>query len=577
MAGAKAKTASKLSNGAHTQTRLLLGQILVDAGIITAEHLERALEQQKATGERLGRILLSMGAASQEGIASALSQKLGIKFTHLHDVLLDEETLKRVPEHLARRHQVIPIGIEDGSLVLGMVDPLDILAIDDIRTFSGMKIQSAIITLEDFQRALNQYPATASTADEVIQQITPDSAVDDDSVERMRVVADEAPVVRLASLIIGQAIRQSASDIHVEPQDRRVRIRYRIDGALYSVMTPPKHVHAALVSRLKIMANLNIAERRLPQDGRMELKYDNREVDLRVSTIPTAWGESVVMRILDKSNGFVDIEKLGLASEDRATLEGIIGRPHGIILNTGPTGSGKTTSLYAMLNRLNRTEVKIVTIEDPVEYQLPGVNQVSINPKAGLTFSSGLRAFLRQDPDIIMVGEVRDDETARIATQAALTGHLVLSSLHTNDAAGAVIRLVKMGIEPFLVASSVIAIFAQRLVRVLCPHCKEPYTPAKEVLERVGLSKMNGNLTFYRAIGCPHCHQIGYRGRTGIYEILTLNENLRNVIARNATSGQIKEAAVAAGMRTLQRNGLAKVMDGTTSLEEVFRVVFVED
>jgi len=552
-----------------------MGQILVESGLITELQLQHALEQQKQTGERLGRVILAMGLASQDDIAAAVARQLGVDFVNLSDIILDEAILLRVPEHLARRHHVIPISVENGAMVLGMEDPLDIVAADDLGKLTGLEIKPAVITPDAFQRALSQYPVALDAA---IAEIKPMEALDEETAaERLKAVAEEAPVVRLANMMILQAIRQAASDIHFEPQEYRVRVRYRIDGTLYSVMTPPKHIQGALISRLKIMSNMNIAERRLPQDGRIELKVDNREIDLRVSTIPTVWGEKVVMRILDKSGAFVGIEKLGLLPEDHQRFERIISKPYGIILLTGPTGSGKTTSLYAILNRLNRVDVNITTIEDPVEYQLPGIAQVQINPKAGLTFANGLRSFLRQDPDIIMVGEIRDEETARIAIHAALTGHLVLSTLHTNDAAGAVTRLVDMGIEPFLVSSSVSGVIAQRLVRILCQRCKQPYTPTEEVLRRIGLDLFVAPPTLYKAVGCEFCNDIGYKGRLGIFEIMPVDEAIKTLVVKHATSSQIKDVAMAAGMRMLQQDGLAKVLNGTTSLEEVLRVVFVEE
>jgi len=552
-----------------------MGRILVEAGLLSEAQLERALQQQKETGERLGRVIMRMGLASQDDIARAIAKQLGIDFVNLADVLLEEDVLLRIPEHIARRHHVIPIAADDSSLVVGMEDPLDVVALDDLRKLTGLEIRPVVITPDAFQRALSQYPVGV---DQTLAEIRPAETYEEEvATERLRAVAEDAPIVRLANQVIVQAIRQGASDIHVEPQEQRVRIRYRIDGALYSVMTPPKHVQAALVSRIKIMAGMNIAERRVPQDGRIEMRVDNRDIDLRVSTIPTVFGEKVVMRILDKQGAFVGIEKLGLLPEDHQRFERIITRPHGIILLTGPTGSGKTTTLYAILNRLNKVEVNITTIEDPVEYQLPGIAQVQINPKAGLTFATGLRAFLRQDPDIIMVGEIRDEETARIAIHASLTGHLVLSTLHTNDAPGAVTRLVDMGIEPFLVSSSVIGVIAQRLVRVLCQHCKQSYTPTPEMLKRVGLADLTPVPTFYRATGCEYCSNIGYRGRTGLFEIMPVDDVIKGLIVDRAPSGRIKEAAIAAGMRTLQVDGLAKVLNGTTSLEEVLRVVFVEE
>ncbi len=556
--------------------RLPMGRILVEAGLLTESQLERALAQQKETGERLGRVILSMGLASQEDIAKAIAKQLAIDFVNISDLLLVEETLLRIPEQVARRHHVIPLAVEDGMIVLGMEDPLDIVAVDDLRKLTGMEVRVAVITPDAFQRALSQYPVGV---DQTLSEIRPAEGGFDEEIaaERLRAVAEDAPIVRLANQIIVQAIRQGASDIHVEPQEQRVRIRYRIDGTLYSVMTPPKHAQAALVSRMKIMAGMNIAERRVPQDGRIEMKLDNREIDLRVSTIPTIFGEKVVMRILDKSGAFVGIEKLGLLPEDHHVFERMISRPHGIILLTGPTGSGKTTTLYAILNRLNRSEVNITTIEDPVEYQLPGIAQVQINPKAGVTFANGLRSFLRQDPDIIMVGEIRDEETSRIAIHAALTGHLVLSTLHTNDAPGAVTRLVDMGIESFLVSSSVIGVIAQRLVRILCQHCKAPHTPTPEMLKRVGVGDLATPPTFYKAAGCDYCNNIGYKGRSGIFEIMPVDDTIKGLIVGRASSAAVREAAVAAGMRTLQQDGMAKVLNGTTSVEEVLRTVFVEE
>ncbi len=557
--------------------RVLLGQVLLETGALTEPQLERALQEQRTTKDRLGDILLRAGLATQDGLAAAAAQQLGIGFIRLADTTLDEHALLQVPEHFARRHRAIPIRLTDDTLVVGMVDPMDIVAIDDLHKLTGKEIETAVITADDFQRALNQYPALDSGVDQLIQEIKPaEPYTEEEAADRLRAVANEVPLVRLVNTIILQAVRRGASDIHVEPQEHRLRIRYRIDGTLYPVMTPPAHIHPALVSRLKIMGNMNIAERRLPQDGRAELVVDNRPIDLRMATIPTVWGEKIVLRILEKHGAFIDVEKLGLLAEDHRRFERLIAKPYGILLLTGPTGSGKTTTQYAILNRLNRTDVNIVTIEDPVEYQLPGISQVQVNVKAGVTFASGLRSFLRQDPDIIMVGEIRDEETARIAIHAALTGHLVLSTLHTNDAPGAVTRLVDMGIEPFLVSSSVIGIIAQRLVRVLCPRCKEPYTPTREFLLRLGLGAIEFP-TLYRPIGCQSCNYIGYKGRTGIFEIMTMDQAVMQRVSRHASSSDLREAAVGGGMRTLQHSGLAKVLNGTTSLDEVLRVVFVED
>ncbi len=558
--------------------RVRLGEILVEAGLITKAQLEDALAQQNVSGERLGKVLVSMGLTTQDAIARAVADQLGLEYVNVQGLTVSDDVLTVLPENVIRRHQVIPIRIEDNTLVLGMVDPLDILALDDVRRATTHEVVPVTITADGFQAVVDRYPAFEGSLDQVIQEIRPsDVGEEEPGLDKLREIIDDAPVVRLVNLMLVQAVRQGASDIHVEPQERQVRIRYRIDGTLYNVMTAPKHVQAATVSRIKIMASMNIAERRVPQDGRIELRVDNREIDLRVSTIPTTWGEKVVMRILDKRAALVGIDRLGLMGPDQQRFEDLVTKPYGIILVTGPTGSGKTTTLYSILHRLNKPEVNIITIEDPVEYQLQGISQVQINPKAGLTFANGLRSFLRQDPDIIMVGEIRDEETARIAIHAALTGHLVLSTLHTNDAPGAVARLVDMGIEPFLVSSSVIGVVAQRLLRLLCTKCREPYTPPVEVVTRYGLAGPDEPPpTLYRAKGCDACNNIGYKGRIGLFEIMPMEDQLRTLVVKSASADAIKREATGLGMRTLQHDGVAKVLAGMTTLEEMLRVVFVE-
>jgi type IV pilus assembly protein PilB len=567
----------KPSRSLTARRRVRLGELLVEAGLITPAQLEHALQVQRRTGERLGKVLTAQGIATQEAIARAVATQLGLEYVNLKATSVPEDVLTTLPEDLIRLYQVVPIRKDGDALVVGMVDPLDVLALDDIRRRTGRDLVPAVVTPEGFEFVVNQYPALGSSLDQVIQEIRPaDVGEEEPTLDRLREAVEDAPIVRLVNLILVQAVRQGASDIHVEPQENHLRIRYRIDGTLYNVMTAPKHVQAATVSRIKIMASLNIAERRLPQDGRIELRVDGRDIDLRVSTVPTVFGEKVVLRILDKGAALVPVDRLGLQPDDLPRFEAMITKPYGIILVTGPTGSGKTTTLYAVLNRLNRPEVNIITIEDPVEYQLAGISQVQINPKAGLTFATGLRSFLRQDPDIIMVGEIRDEETARIAIHAALTGHLVLSTLHTNDAPGAVARLVDMGIEPFLAASSVVGVVAQRLVRLLCPHCREPYTAPPEVVARYGLGDPASPPVVWRARGCELCNHIGYRGRIGIFEIMTMDDALRDLVVKQAPSAVIKRAAVERGMRTLAQDGVAKVLAGQTSLEEMLRVVFVE-
>jgi type IV pilus assembly protein PilB len=555
-----------------------LGELLIEAGVVSSETVAMALARQKETGERLGKILIEMGNVSEQAICEAIAAQTGFPFLDLKKVKPEEQAMLQVPEHIARRFQVIPVALADGKLTLGMVDPLDVLAVDDIHRVTQFEIIPAVIMHEDFLAALNQYPALDESLESTIREIKVTSHDDDIAPERLRQMVDEAPVVRLVNMIILQAIRQRASDIHLEPQETRMRVRYRIDGTLYNVMTPPRDIQAAVISRIKIMAEMDIAERRRSQDGRIVFKSDGREFDLRVNTIPTVFGEKVVMRILDKSTALVGLEKIGLLPEDHQRFETMMSKPYGIILLTGPTGSGKTTTLYSMLSRLNSTESNITTIEDPVEYQLPGVNQVQVNPKANVTFATGLRAFLRQDPDIIMVGEVRDEETARITIHAALTGHLVLSTLHTNDAPGAVARLVDMGIEPFLVASSVIGVVAQRLVRVLCERCKQPFVPPPELLKRLGVPEGRGNgAKICRPAGCDFCGGIGYQGRTGLYEIMLMDDELRALVVKNSSASVLREAAVRGGMRTLAHNGMEKVLLGITTAEEVLRAVYVEE
>ncbi len=554
-----------------------LGEILVEAGVITPGRLAEALEYQQQTGGHLGKILVELGGVSEQAICRALAAQLGLPFVDLTQMLPEEEAMLLLPEDVASRFQVIPLSLSDHTLTVGMVDPLDVLALDDIRRLVRLEIAPAVITHEDFLRTLNRYPALDESVEAVVREIKGRTRDEELAPERLRELVDEAPVVRLVNMMLLQAIRQRASDVHLEPQEHQVRVRYRIDGTLYKAMAVPRDIQAAVLSRIKIMADMDIAERRRSQDGRIAFEVDGRDYDVRVNSIPTVFGEKIVLRILDKSSALVGIDKIGLLPEDRRALELMMAKPYGIILLTGPTGSGKTTTLYSMLSALNSTERNIITIEDPVEYQLPGVNQVQVNVKAGVTFASSLRAFLRQDPDIMMVGEVRDEEAARITIHAALTGHLVLSTLHTNDAPGAVARLVDMGIEPFLVASSVVGVIAQRLARILCDRCRQPYAPPADVLGRFGLDPARqASATFYRPSGCDFCGGIGYRGRTGIYEIMLVDGELRELMMKNPSAPVIRDAAVRRGMRTLARNGFEKVLLGVTTLEEVLRAVYVE-
>lgn len=566
-----------------------LAELLVSEGLITERQLQKALEQSKKNGETVQKILVSMGFVSDKDITEMIGKQMGVAFVDLDSYSVDQELARSIPEHLAQRYKVIPVAQNDNKLTLAMVDPQDVLAIDDIRLITGFDIEPVISTEEAIVKAIGRQFGQHDIAvmeDEVKQLTTADiggdmvmdEAVDEEiALDKLKELVDEAPIVRVVNLIISQAINDKASDIHIEPEAKSVRVRYRVDGVLHDVMSPPKHIQAPMVSRIKIMANMDIAERRVPQDGKIHLRHDNREFDLRVSTVPTIHGEKTVMRILDKGSVMLGLSKLGFYPEIQGQLEAVVEKPYGMVLVTGPTGSGKSTTLYSCLNKLNTGATNITTIEDPCEYTVAGVNQVQVNEKAGLTFASALKSFLRQDPDIIMVGEIRDTETARIAIESALTGHLVLSTLHTNDAAGAVNRLIEMGVEPFLVASAVVGILAQRLARTICPNCKEAYTPPPESIKKFGLAAYtDGDITFYRGAGCDHCKMTGYKGRTGIHELLMVSDRTRGLILQRASTAEIKQAAIEEGMKTMQDDGLRKVLDGHTSIEECLRVVYVE-
>jgi type IV pilus assembly protein PilB len=569
-----------------------VGDILLEEGVITPEQLKEVRDVAKATKGDIKKLLIDLGYASEEQVYAAYAKQLGYAFIDFSKERIDPSAVNLVPQHFAQRYNVIPVRkIGDRKLLVAMADPTNILAIDDLRLVTGLEIEPAVAVPEMISEAITRHyrgetaPTPAVLAEtaaggglptavqEAISTLRARGEISAEEEEAIR-VAEEAPIIRAVNAIIHQAIRERASDIHVEPERRSVRIRYRIDGILHEVMNLPRFLHPPLISRIKIMADMNIAERRLPQDGRIPIRTpDGKDYDLRVSCIPTITGEKIVMRILDRQNPLIGLHKLGFFPDDFATVERLISHPYGIILSTGPTGSGKTTTQYSILNRLNTTEVNIITIEDPVEYQLAGIYQVQVNTKAGLLFSNALRYFLRHDPDIMMVGEIRDLETAEIAVEASLTGHLVLSTLHTNDAPTAITRLIDMGLEPFLISASLIGVIAQRLVRTLCPRCKEPYKPPVEGLRRLGLSpeEVEG-VTFYRGRGCEYCRHTGYYGRTGIFEIMVINEEIAELIVRRAPLSEIREAAKAAGMKTLMEDGLRKAMAGITTIEEVLRV-----
>jgi type IV pilus assembly protein PilB len=566
----------------------LIGQALLEKGLITQAQLDEALKVQKNTTEQIGRILVDLGHVTERDVLRAHAEQLGIPFLELGQISVDEDVAKAIPQSVVQRYNAVPIRRSGNRLTVAMTDPQNVFALDDIRLITGYEIDPMLATPDDISALL-------SSADDGVGQEELDTALQaldgglgaavaddmdlssagsDEDVGRAQ-MEDEAPIIRVVNVVIQQGIKDRASDIHIEPDRRGVRIRYRIDGVLHEVMRVPKYVHAPLVSRIKIMADMNIAERRLPQDGRIHIRHEGKDFDLRVSSLPTVFGEKVVMRILDQSSVLIGLNKLGMFAETQAQLESIIVQPNGMILSTGPTGSGKTTTQYSILNKINSVERNILTIEDPVEYQLPGLSQVHVNRKAGLTFASAMRSFLRQDPDIIMVGEIRDLETAETAVQASLTGHLVLSTLHTNDAPSAITRLMDMGVEPFLIASSIIGILAQRLGRRICPNCKEPYKPPAEALHRVGFNVEDmENVVFYRGRGCEQCRHTGYRGRQGIFEMMIINEEIQDLTVKRAPLSEIRAAALANGMKTLKMDGFQKVLEGITTVEEVMRVVF---
>lgn len=557
-----------------TPVRKKLGEILREENLISETQLQSALARQRQTDERLGKILVGMGFVEEFTILRILETKLGIPVIDLSKRKISSSVARLISEQLAEKYKVIPVERDNNRIVLAMADPLNVFAIDDVRMATGCDIEPAIASETDIDAAIaaSFNGGFNDRADEFYEEMgfeleSLDSAFD---------AVDDTPVVKLVNSMIAQAVTDRASDIHVEPNDRELRVRYRVDGILTDTSQFPKRMAAAVISRLKIIADLDIAERRVPQDGRVQMKIDNKEIDFRVSTLPTIFGEKVVLRVLDKSRGLLNMEELGFLPEVLAKFRTVITHPYGIILVTGPTGSGKTTTLYSVLNDLNSPEKNIITLEDPVEYTLNGINQAQLNTKAGLTFASGLRSVLRQDPDIIMVGEIRDAETAKIAIQSAMTGHLVLSTLHTNSAASTLTRLVEMGIEPFLVASSVVGIIAQRLVRRLCPDCKDPYEPPAALLEKLGITGSPGEkIVFYQPQGCPVCNNTGFRGRLAVQEVMFIGSAIRDLVTTKATAEQIESAALEYGMMSLREDGLRKVVLGLTSLEEVMRTVFV--
>jgi type IV pilus assembly protein PilB len=549
-----------------------LGQILIELGYITNDQLEVALEEHRKTPKSLGRVLIDLGMIKEANLVRALAEQVGLEFVDLADHPIDPTATVLLPEALARRYRALPIGERDGKLLVAMSDPANVYALDDIRTITGRDVQPVVATANDVERAIQKYAGMDSQV-EAMASIAAEQAEDEVDLEA---ALEDAPIVKLVNAIMTQAVGDRASDVHLEPAEKNVRIRFRVDGVLHEPMPPaPKNIQGGLISRLKVMADLNIAEKRVPQDGRISMKVGGRALDLRVATLPTVWGEKVVIRVLDKSNALLKLEDLGFLEGPYKRYAESFRKPYGAILVTGPTGSGKSTSMYATLNILNEVDKNIITVEDPVEYRLPGVNQVQVNPKAGLTFASALRSILRADPDIVLIGEIRDKETATIAIEAALTGHLVLSSLHTNDAPSAISRLIEMDVETFLVASAIDCVIAQRLGRKLCERCKVGYAPEHAELGAAGYPEwLWGEITeIYKAVGCPACSNTGYRGRIGLYEVMPMTEEIERLTVERASSESIKTVAVQQGMITLRDDGLEKVRMGVTSLEEVARVV----
>lgn len=545
--------------------------LLIQKGILTKEQLDKAKEEVSKTGLPIEKALERLGFISEVDIAKLVADSTGVPFMDLSDYLIDTEVIKLIPEATAKKFKTVPLFKIGDSLTVAMADPQDISAIDEIRIKSKMvTIDPVLSTQEMIQRVIDQYYGAQGSIKELAQTMTKDKLEEKTKGPKgLAEIAADAPVIKLVNLIILQAVKDRASDIHVEPEEDKVRIRYRVDGILQAEQDMPKHLQSALASRIKIMAKMDIAETRNPQDGRIQIKMESKNLDLRVSSFPTVHGENIVLRILDKSSVLLGLSDMGFYEKDLKDFNKLIHRPNGIILVTGPTGSGKTTTLYSALSTINSTQTNIITIEDPVEYEIPLIRQTQVNPKAGLTFANGLRSILRQDPDIIMVGEIRDKETAEIAIQASLTGHLVFSTLHTNDATSALTRLIDMGIEPFLIASSIIGILAQRLVRVICPSCKEAYTPADEVLKDL---KLTQKPSFYRGKGCMKCKNTGFIGRIGIFELLLMSEEIKNLVTAKASANEIKKKTISLGMRTLFDDGIQKVKGAITTIEEVLRV-----
>ncbi|GIW76210.1 MAG: hypothetical protein KatS3mg104_1273 [Phycisphaerae bacterium] len=557
-----------------------LGQALVDRGVISPEQLQRALDEQRMSNSQklLGEILVERGMASEEQICEVLAEGYGVPFARINPKITDPKVIEVLPRQFLEQHAVLPLFLVEGVLTVAVTEPSNVFLIEEIQRLTGRKVQIVAGTSKDIKATLQTYLPDDKifVIDDIIEDVKPEdfTLLEQRKIEDitdLEQAAGDSPVVKLVNYCIYNAVKDGASDIHIEPGDHQLRIRYRIDGSLVEKLRPPHQMSSAIASRIKIMAGLDIAERRVAQDGGIHVMMDRRPIDLRVSTMPGRFGEKVVIRVIDNEKASVNLEKLGFGYETLKQWRKLLNLPNGIILVTGPTGSGKSTTLYACLQEINSEDINICTIEDPVEYNLNGINQFQVNEKSGFTFASALRALLRQDPDVMMVGEIRDQETARLATQAALTGHLVFSTLHTNDAPGAITRLYNLGIEPYLVGATVMGVLAQRLVRKLCPHCRQPYEPG--LTEKLQIEKHAGPVeTLYKPKGCPKCRQLGFSGRIGIYELLVPDERMIELISNGTSLNEIRQTALSSGMRTLRMDGLEKVKTGITTLEEIYRV-----
>lgn len=548
--------------------RKRIGDLLVEAGVLTEENLQKALAQQKQLNMKLGDVLITQRYISEQQFIEVLEFQLGIPHVQLFRQKIDSKVIHIIPQKLAEQHTVLPLRAEGNKLIVAMADPLDYFALDELRMSTGYRVEPAIASKEELQRAIKRYYGLQESVEQIMQNLQ-DQEVD--PAPQRSQEEEDSPVVKTVNQLILQAVQVGASDIHIDPQEDGLRVRYRVDGVMRTERTLPPHMQSVIVARIKIMANLNVAERRVPQDGRVEMDVEYRKVDIRISILPTVHGEKIVMRILDLSASLKEMDKLDFSEHNMKKLETAITSAYGIVLITGPTGSGKTTTLYSALNRLNDEEVNIITVEDPVEYQLHGINQVQVSSGTGLSFSNGLRSILRQDPNIIMVGEIRDADTAEIAVRAAMTGHLVLSTLHTNSAVNSITRLIDMGVEPFLVASALTCVVAQRLVRKICVHCAEDVVPLEE--ERNLLAEYGFTVhTVKRGKGCAECARTGYKGRMGIHEVLTADDHLKGMILQRRSDSEYRQYAVEQGMVTMFVDGLEKVVHGQTTLEEVLRV-----